>query len=94
MATLTIDEITLDVVGVPSWSEGRQPGAVPFIEARVRVPGDRPTKDLDRENAHVVLNLDGGGNAEGFGLWLVGGLRSNGDVALVRFEGVRVVKHP
>jgi hypothetical protein len=73
MTTLTIDDVTLDVVGMPSWSEGGQPRGVPFIEASVRVPGDRPTRDLDRTNAHVVLNLDDGSSVEGFGLWLVGG---------------------
>jgi hypothetical protein len=94
MPTLAIDDLTVDVVGLPTWSEGgHHQGRLlaPFIEAMVRVLPSVPTIKLDRSNAHIVLTLDTGGRVEGHGMWLVGGLRTNGDVAMVRFEGVSVV---
>lgn len=95
MATLTIDDLTLNVVGTPSWSKNGQHRGMPsqgFIEAQVRVPASVLTTELDRTNAHILLTLDSGGRVEGYGMWRVGSLVSNGYVASVRFEGVGVTE--
>jgi hypothetical protein len=84
MSTLMIDELTLDVVGMPSWSIDPLRG---FIAARVRLPGSVLTTELDRTSAHVTLKLSDGGQIEGHGMWRVGRLSTDGHSVSLRFEG-------
>lgn len=96
MATLTIDDVTLEVVGTPDWAtaglrHGRPSQA--FIAAVVNVPPSVMLNDLDKTSAHVVLELGGGRRVEGQGMWRTGDLSSNGYVASLRFEGGDVVEH-
>jgi hypothetical protein len=94
MATLTINDLTLEVIGTPAWSKAGQHGGKPtgaFIAAQVSVPASVPTISLDKENAHVVLALDDGRKVEGRGMWRAGRLSSNGYVVSLRFEGDDVV---
>jgi hypothetical protein len=69
MPTLTIDDLTLDVIGAPSWRDGGRrrgrPRAAAFIAAQVSVPASVPMASLDRENARVVLAFDDGSKVEG-----------------------------
>jgi hypothetical protein len=96
MPTLTIDDLTLDVIGAPSWRDGGRrrgkPRAAAFIAAQVSVPASVPTICLDRENAHVVLAFDDGSKVEGRGMRCTGSLSSNGFVVSLQFEGDSVVQ--
>jgi hypothetical protein len=97
MATLTIDGVTLEVVGTPDWAKfsvrnGRPSQA--FIAAMVQVPASVMLTDLtEKTNAHVVLELGDGRKVEGHGLWRTGDTSSNGYIATIQFEGDDVVEH-
>jgi hypothetical protein len=97
MATLTIDDVTLEVVGTPNWARlsvrnGRPSQA--FITAGVQVPASVMLTDLSRKtNAHVVFVLDDGRKVEGHGMWCTGDTSSNGYTATMQFEGDDVVEH-
>jgi hypothetical protein len=96
MSTLSVNGLIFDILGAPSWGTGGHHAGrplVPFIGATVRVPPSVPTIKLDSDNAHVVLMLDNGRRIEGRGMWLVGGLRTNDDIAPVRYEGGDVTEH-
>jgi hypothetical protein len=90
MATLSINGLVLDVLGEQSWYSGGVQAGRPVqahIAARVRVPADVNTADLNISGAHIVLSQEDGSRVEGHGLWQVHPLRTGGDSVLVRFEG-------
>jgi len=82
MATLTVNDLTLEVIGEPSWSV-----EMPRIQARVRVPPTVQTGDLDSGSATVRLDLGSGGIVAGEGLWRVGDLQVSDDIVTLVFEG-------
>lgn len=98
MAKLTIDGLELEVTGSPSWSSGGLTKDVPntaFISAQVRLPASLSLHELDKTNAHVVLELGNGeGTAVGDGMSFAGTLRANGDRAFLRFEGPFAEEQP
>lgn len=92
MPTLTIDGVSLEVVGIPSWSEGGGSPSAAYIEATVRVPGSIRLLDLDKSDVRVVLDLGDGSSVAGQGMWRVGRLQTDGGTATLRFEGDRVTE--
>lgn len=92
VATLTVNGITLEVIGTPSWSAGgvdsRGMPAVPHIAATVRIPAAVATQDLNSGDATVLLDLGRDGSIAGRGLWQVGGLPVMGDLVTLHFDGV------
>jgi hypothetical protein len=96
MPTLTIDDLTLDVIGTPSWRDGGprrgRPRVAAFIAAQVSVPSSVATISLNWENAHVVLTFDDGSKVEGRGMRRTGSLSSDPYVVSLLFEGDSVVQ--
>jgi hypothetical protein len=90
MATLTIDGLTLEVNSSAKWSTGGVQDGMPsagYIEAQVRIPATILINDLDKTSAHIVMKIGGGRAVEGRRMRRVGNLRTNGELAMLRFEG-------
>jgi hypothetical protein len=98
MAKLMIDGLALEVTGSASWLSGsltKDNSTSAFISAQVHLPASLALNELDKSDAHVVLELGKGGRiAVGDGMSLVGSLRANGDRAFLRFEGPSAEEQP